>query len=84
MPSRIILNSMALWGTFILIIVIERPRVDLLNVGEEEDKGNQLVNATTELFQDAPFQFVGNIEGKVVLFDAADVVVAMVLWEIHF
>lgn len=58
-----------------LIMGIERPRVGLLNVGEEEDKGNQLVGAATELFQDAPFQFVGNIEGKVVLFDVADVVV---------
>ena len=58
-----------------LIMGIERPRVALLNIGEEEEKGNLLVNAASELFQKAPFQFVGNVEGKVVLFDVADVVV---------
>jgi phosphate acyltransferase len=58
-----------------LILGVERPRVGLLNVGEEEEKGNHLVQAATELLQAAPIQFVGNVEGKVVLFDVADVVV---------
>jgi len=51
------------------------PRVGLLNIGNEEMKGNDLVQKAYALLKQAPIQFVGNLEGGGVLHGAADVVV---------
>lgn len=59
------------------ILGIEKPRVALLNIGEEAEKGNVLVQATYENMKDTTdFHFVGNIEGNQLFVpDKADVVV---------
>ncbi|MHB0978652.1 MAG: phosphate acyltransferase PlsX [Thermoleophilia bacterium] len=54
---------------------IAEPRVGLLNIGEEESKGNELTLATYPLLADSGLRFVGNVEGRDLLFGAADVVV---------
>lgn len=59
---------------------IPDPRVALLNIGEEPEKGNLLTKATYPLMAErgaaGDYRFVGNIEGKHVLSaDVADVVV---------
>ncbi|MDE5944818.1 MAG: phosphate acyltransferase [Rikenella sp.] len=59
---------------------IEKPRVALLNIGEEPEKGNLLTKATFPLMAECGaagnYHFVGNIEGKHLLTgDVADVVV---------
>jgi glycerol-3-phosphate acyltransferase PlsX len=55
---------------------IEKPRVALLNIGEEEEKGNLLTKATHELMKDSKeFNFIGNIESNHLYEDHADVVV---------
>ncbi len=47
------------------VMGIENPRVAVLNIGEEESKGNAQSKATYELMkQDGRFNFVGNIEGS--------------------
>lgn len=52
------------------------PGVGLLNIGEEREKGNQAVRAAFELIQrDTNLRFVGNVEGRDVLFGGCDVVV---------
>jgi glycerol-3-phosphate acyltransferase PlsX len=52
------------------------PGVGLLNIGEEREKGNQAVRAAFEaLHGDTGLRFVGNVEGRDVLFGACDVVV---------
>ncbi len=44
---------------------IENPRIALLNLGEEEEKGSLLTKATHELMKNSPdFNFVGNVEGN--------------------
>ena len=44
---------------------IENPRVGLLNIGSEEEKGNLLTSATHKLMKDSKdFNFVGNVEGN--------------------
>lgn len=54
----------------------ERPRVGLLNIGEERSKGNELVRDSYALLEaDNRINFVGNVEGRDVLDGAADVVV---------
>jgi glycerol-3-phosphate acyltransferase PlsX len=56
---------------------IERPRVGLLNIGEEATKGNELALGAYPLLADPAhgLHFVGNVEGRDLLFNAADVVV---------
>ena len=52
------------------------PKVGLLSIGEEEHKGNKLVKEVWELFRRHPLEgFVGNVEGRDVFRDTADVVV---------
>jgi phosphate acyltransferase len=57
------------------VLGTKRPRVALLNIGEEEQKGNELVKSTRELFTAASFNFAGNVEGTDLLWGRADVVV---------
>jgi glycerol-3-phosphate acyltransferase PlsX len=55
---------------------VENPRVGLLNIGEEPEKGNILTQAAYKLMKDSGyFNFVGNIEGRDVLMNKADVIV---------
>lgn len=54
---------------------VARPRVGLLSIGEESTKGNQLVLEAHPLLASSGLHFVGNVEGRDVLADAADVIV---------
>ena len=51
------------------------PRVALLNIGEEDAKGNELVKETCALLSNADINFVGNIEGNEIFDGDCDVVV---------
>lgn len=53
----------------------KRPRVGLLSNGEEECKGNDLTRETHELLRNAPFEYVGSVEGRDVFKGTVDVVV---------
>ncbi|MFC7392517.1 phosphate acyltransferase PlsX [Scopulibacillus cellulosilyticus] len=53
----------------------DKPRVGLLNIGEEPGKGNQLSKLTYDLLKEAPLNFIGNVEARELLQGAADVVV---------
>jgi glycerol-3-phosphate acyltransferase PlsX len=61
------------------ILDIEKPKVGILSIGEEEGKGNALVKDTypllKELHDQGRIDFVGNIEGKELFVNKADVVV---------
>jgi phosphate acyltransferase len=52
-----------------------RPKVALLNIGEEEIKGNEQVKAAAELIRATDLNFIGNIEGTDIYKGKADVVV---------
>lgn len=55
---------------------IDNPRVGLMNIGEEEGKGNLLTKAAYDLMKDTnDFNFIGNIEGNDLYKGKADVVV---------
>jgi phosphate acyltransferase len=72
------LNQFATMGTVYaqLILGIENPKVGLINVGEEEGKGNLLAQATYPLLKENKhINFTGNIEGRDVFTDKADVMV---------
>jgi len=53
----------------------ERPTVGLLNIGEEEIKGNEVVKAAGELLRHSGLNFVGNVEGDGIFKGEADVIV---------
>jgi glycerol-3-phosphate acyltransferase PlsX len=58
------------------ILNIAQPKVGLLNVGEEEGKGNLLAQASYPLLKEnTAIHFVGNVEGRDILTDKADVIV---------
>ena len=54
---------------------VARPRVGLLSIGEESSKGNQLVLEAHPLLKETGLNFIGNVEGRDILADVADVVV---------
>jgi glycerol-3-phosphate acyltransferase PlsX len=58
------------------VMQIENPKVALMNIGEEDEKGNILSLATFPLMKETSlFNFVGNIEGRDLFNDKADVIV---------
>jgi glycerol-3-phosphate acyltransferase PlsX len=58
------------------VLNIKNPRVGLLNIGEEEEKGNLLCQSAFRLMKDSDdFHFFGNIEGRDLFKDKADVIV---------
>jgi phosphate acyltransferase len=55
---------------------VKNPRVALLNIGHEEEKGNLTTQSAYHLMKDSKdFNFIGNIEGRDILNNAADVIV---------
>jgi glycerol-3-phosphate acyltransferase PlsX len=57
------------------VLGVPNPRVAIVSNGEEEGKGNQLVQETVPLLKASPLNFVGNAEGKDILRGLADVIV---------
>jgi glycerol-3-phosphate acyltransferase PlsX len=53
----------------------DRPSVGLLNIGEENIKGNEVVKRAAELLRESDLNFIGNIEGDGIYKGEADVVV---------
>lgn len=58
-----------------LILGIKEPRVALLNVGEEQSKGTEVVREAYSMLQTAPLNFIGNCEGRDILSGEFDVIV---------
>lgn len=77
------LLQFALMGTALVNALAEpgsgadtaRPRVGLLNIGEEVIKGNEVVKQAAELLRASGLNFVGNVEGNDIFAGVADVVV---------
>jgi glycerol-3-phosphate acyltransferase PlsX len=57
------------------VLGIPNPRVAIVSNGEEEGKGNQLVQETVPLLKSCGINFIGNAEGKDIMLGLADVVV---------
>ena len=58
------------------IMGMPNPKVGLMNIGEEEGKGNILAQATYPLLKELKgINFIGNIEGRDVFYDKAEVIV---------
>jgi glycerol-3-phosphate acyltransferase PlsX len=57
------------------IIGIQNPRIALMNIGEEEVKGNELTKTTHNLLKQLQINFIGNVEGRDVYIGEADLIV---------
>lgn len=58
------------------VLHISDPKVGLMNIGEEEEKGNMLMKETHQLLKELKdIHFIGNVEGRDLFNDKADVVV---------
>lgn len=57
------------------VMHVHAPRVGLLNIGEEREKGNELTVESWPLLKGAKINFVGNVEAKEILSGKVDVVV---------
>jgi phosphate acyltransferase len=57
------------------VLGVANPRVALLSIGEEKGKGDQRIQRATELLDLADLNFTGNVEGRHLASDEADVVV---------
>jgi len=77
-PKPVHLFQSALLGSLYseIIFNIEKPKVALLNVGEEETKGDELRKQTYKLMKEEKnINFIGNIEGHEIFSGKADVII---------
>lgn len=58
-----------------LVLKVDRPRVGILSIGEEEHKGNALTRDATPLLKEMGLHFVGNVEGRDLFSGNVDVIV---------
>jgi glycerol-3-phosphate acyltransferase PlsX len=67
----------ALMGSLYMreVMGVANPRVGLLSIGEEESKGNAQVLEALPLMKAAPFNFIGNVEGRDIFNGHCDVAV---------
>jgi glycerol-3-phosphate acyltransferase PlsX len=73
-----VLNQFAILGSLYAqhILGIEDPKTGLINIGEEEGKGNILAQAAYPLLKEnSQIHFVGNVEGRDIFLDKADVMI---------
>ena len=54
----------------------ENPRIGLLNIGEEPEKGNEVVVETHQRLAESDLNFIGNVEGRDIIRGVCDVLVA--------
>ncbi|MBD5655839.1 MAG: phosphate acyltransferase PlsX [Candidatus Eremiobacteraeota bacterium] len=57
------------------VLGIVQPKVGIISVGEERTKGNALTMEAARLLEQTPVNFIGNVEGKDVFVNVADVIV---------
>ncbi|MCF8227699.1 MAG: phosphate acyltransferase PlsX [Bacteroidales bacterium] len=78
-PKPDVLYQFAILGSIYAqeVYNIENPKIGLLNIGEEEEKGNLLMQHAYQIMKDSrKFNFIGNIEGRDLYNDKADVIVS--------
>ena len=75
--SARMLAQFAIMGNVYARILLHKddPRVALLSIGEEENKGNDLTRNATPLLKSLPLNFIGNVEGRDLFTGIVDVIV---------
>ena len=75
-PEQLLQNAFMGAALFEAIFKKSDPKIGLLNIGEEESKGNNLVKTAHQLFKNThSLNFIGNVEGRDIAEGACDVCV---------
>ncbi len=71
------LKQFAMMGSIYMesVMGVENPRVKLVNIGSEENKGPELITETNAMLKEIPIRYEGYIEGREIPYGEADVVV---------
>lgn len=71
------LDQFGLMGSVYMhqVMKVDDPRVGLVNIGAEAEKGSALVKATYPVMEKAGYNFIGNVEAREITNDQADVIV---------
>lgn len=71
------LNQFAMMGDAYMkgVVGLSNPRIGLINIGAEAEKGNALIKATYPIMEKGPYNFIGNVEARDITHDQADVLV---------
>jgi len=71
------LRQFAIMGSIYMnkVCKIQKPKVGLVNIGVEDEKGNELAIAANKLLKETDVNYVGNIEARDIPTGAADVIV---------
>jgi glycerol-3-phosphate acyltransferase PlsX len=73
-----VLYQFAVLGSLMMkhVLKVDDPRIGLMSIGEEKEKGNLVTIAAHQLLEGGgPFNFIGNVEGRDLLTDKSDVIV---------
>ncbi|MDZ4667868.1 MAG: phosphate acyltransferase PlsX [bacterium] len=73
-----VLYQFAILGSMLLehVYKVSNPKVGLLSIGEEKEKGNLVTISAHHLMEDSSdFHFIGNVEGRDIISDKVDVIV---------
>ncbi len=72
------LEQFAIMGHIFMenVLGLQKPRIGLMSVGEEDSKGNELTKEVFERLQASPMNFIGNVEGKDIYSGKVDVIVS--------
>ena len=71
-----LLHFAILGNEYMKAIGIKKPRIALLNIGTEEEKGSEMIKEAHQLLKASKLNFIGNIEARDVIRGNVDVVVA--------
>ena len=71
-----LLDFAIMGNEYMKAIGVKKPKIALLNIGTEEEKGSEMIKEAHQLLKNSNLNFVGNIESRDVLKGTVDVVVA--------
>lgn len=74
-PPEMLLQFAEVGATYVRSKGIDTPRVGLVNVGVEAEKGNHQVKEAYKLLKDSDLNFIGNVEARNVAFGVCDLLV---------
>ena len=74
-PSQLLQYGIMGDAYFRYILGRDKPKVGLLNIGEEEAKGTDFIKETFELLEKSSLNFIGNVEGRDLFSGKCDVII---------
>ncbi|MFH1508292.1 MAG: phosphate acyltransferase PlsX [Candidatus Omnitrophota bacterium] len=74
-PVQLLQYGIMAESYFRYILNKPEPSIGLLNIGEEETKGNEFVKEAREMFEKSTINFIGNVEGRDIFTGKSDVIV---------